>query len=52
MAKKKSDHYSPSPVKKTYQGQGSNTKFGHKGGGRNGSTPCKKYKKRYRGQGR
>jgi hypothetical protein len=50
--KKNLDNYFPPMEKKTYQGQGRNTKFGHKGGGPNGSTPTKKYKKRYRGQGR
>ena len=39
-------------VKKTKQGMGNNTKTGHKGGGPNGSTQSKHYKKKYRGQGR
>lgn len=38
--------------KKTRQGKGKFTKWGSKGGGLNGSTVSKKYKKRYRGQGR
>jgi len=36
------------PKKKTYQGQGKRTKFGHPGP--NGGN--KRYKKRYRGQGK
>ena len=39
-------------VKKTNQGDSINTKRGHKGGGPNGSTQSKNYKKKYRGQGR
>ena len=38
--------------KKTRQGQGRHTKFGHKGGGSNGATSSKHYKKKYRGQGK
>ena len=38
--------------KKTKQGMGRNTKYGTRGGGPNGSTTSKTYKKRYRGQGR
>jgi hypothetical protein len=38
--------------KKTNQGNGKFSKFGHKGGGQNGSTPSKKYRKKYRGQGK
>ena len=39
-------------VKKTKQGKSINTKKSHKGGGVNGSTKGKHYKKKYRGQGR
>jgi len=39
-------------VKKTKQGMSNNTKRGSKGGGPNGSTKGKHYKKKYRGQGR
>jgi len=38
--------------KKTRQGNGKYTKRGNKGGGVNGSTTSKNYKKQYRGQGR
>ena len=38
--------------KKTYIGSSNNTKWGNKGGGTNGSTPSKKYRKKYRGQGK
>jgi hypothetical protein len=38
-------------VKKTRSGNGINTKRSHKGGGPNGSTQGKHYKKRNRGQG-
>ena len=38
--------------KKTKQGKGRNTKYGNRGGGPNGSTKSKSYKKRSRGQGR
>ncbi len=38
--------------KKTRQGAGKFTKWGHKGGGPSGSTASKKYRKKYRGQGR
>lgn len=41
-----------SKKKKTNQGMSNYTKFGNKGGGKGGSTTSKKYKKRYRGQGR
>tara|TARA_R110000824_G_scaffold288963_1_gene477407 strand:- start:501 stop:755 length:255 start_codon:yes stop_codon:yes gene_type:complete len=37
--------------KKTSIGCGKFSKWGHKGGGQNGSTPSKKYRKRPRGQG-
>ena len=39
-------------IKKTNQGKSINTKRSHKGGGSNGSTQGKYYKKRYRGQGK
>ena len=39
-------------VKKTKQGDSINTKRSHKGGGPDGSTQGKFYKKRYRGQGK
>tara|TARA_Y100000034_G_scaffold133494_1_gene199086 strand:+ start:1165 stop:1326 length:162 start_codon:yes stop_codon:yes gene_type:complete len=39
-------------IKKTYQGLGKGTRYGHKGGGLNGSPQSKKYKKKYVGQGR
>jgi len=38
--------------KKTRQGSGKHSKFSHSGGGPNGSTISKKYRKKYRGQGR
>jgi|TARA_Y100000310_G_scaffold316990_1_gene369376 hypothetical protein len=38
--------------KKTRQGHGRHTKFGHKGGGSKGSTPSHHYKKKYKGQGK
>ena len=38
--------------KKTKQGNSINTKRSHKGGGPNGSTQGKYYKKRNRGQGK
>ena len=38
--------------KKTNQGQGVFTKSPNRGGGPNGSTISKKYKKPYRGQGK
>ncbi len=38
--------------KTTNQGSGKNSKAYSKGGGPNGSTISKKYKKKYRGQGR
>ena len=41
----------PTP-KKTRQGMSNSTKRGRRGGGPNGSTTSKTYKKRYRGQGR
>ena len=39
-------------IKKTKQGKSINTKTSHKGGGMNGSTKGKNYKKKYRGQGK
>ena len=53
MAKKVggSTYKEPRP-KKTSQGKGGNTKYGHGGGGPRGAKPSKTYKKRYRGQGR
>jgi len=39
-------------AKKTIQGNSKFTKTGSKGGGPNGSTTSKHYKKKYRGQGR
>ena len=44
--------YREKKQKKTTQGMGNRTKYGNKGGGPNGSTTSKTYKKRYRGQGR
>ena len=44
--------YVESIPKKTRQGNSNLTKRGSKGGGPNGSTTSKTYKKRYRGQGR
>ena len=38
--------------KKTSIGNSRNTKRSHKGGGPNGSTKGRHYKKRYRGQGK
>ena len=38
--------------KKTKQGKGKLTKYGHRGGGPNGSTKSKNYKKKPRGQGK
>ena len=38
--------------KKTNQGRGKNSKRYSKGGGPNGSTISKKYRKTYRGQGK
>ena len=38
--------------KKTRQGNGKFSKFGHKGGGPGGSTPSKSYRKKSRGQGK
>ena len=52
MAKKQNSNGRRSVPKKTRQGRSANTKSGHKGGGKNGSTPSKGYKKTYRGQGK
>jgi len=41
-----------SKKKKTRQGKGNHTKYGSKGGGLNGSTKSKIYKKKHRGQGK
>ena len=38
--------------KKTRQGKSRLTKTGNKGGGVDGSTPSKHYRKKYRGQGK
>ena len=38
--------------KKTRQGRSINTRYGNKGGGTNGTTPSKLYKKKRRGQGK
>jgi hypothetical protein len=50
MAKNNENHQGAKP-KKTRQGRGTFTKYGNKGGGPNGSTTSKHYKKRSRGQG-
>jgi hypothetical protein len=42
----------PHPKKKTRQGRGKKTKYGRKGGGPEGSTKSKNYKKPRRGQGK
>ena len=52
MAKKIVNTYKEKKQKKTTQGMGNRTKYGHKGGGPNGSTKSKHYKKKSRGQGR
>lgn len=52
MAVKYSGQAHTKPKKKTRQGMSNNTKQGRKGGGPNGSTKSKLYKKRYRGQGK
>jgi|TARA_Y100000310_G_scaffold250147_1_gene256309 hypothetical protein len=46
-----SAYHTPHP-KKTRQGKSNNTKRCNRGGGPNGSTTAKHYKKKYRGQGR
>tara|TARA_R100000005_G_scaffold95775_1_gene78720 strand:- start:6718 stop:6879 length:162 start_codon:yes stop_codon:yes gene_type:complete len=50
-ARKQTQHHGHDP-KKTRIGKGKNTKWGNKGGGPNGSTVSKCYKKKYRGQGK
>ena len=52
MAKQVGNNYRQTKQKKTNQGMGERTKYGHKGGGPNGSTQSKNYKKKSRGQGR
>lgn len=49
MAKKKGLRQSLKRKKKTRQGNGKFSKFGHKGGGERGSTPSKHYRKKKRG---
>jgi hypothetical protein len=44
--------FTNSGPKKTSIGNGTFSKFGHKGGGRKGSTPSGNYRKKSRGQGR
>ena len=51
MAKQVGNTYKEKKQKKTTQGMGKRTKYGNKGGGPNGSTPSKHYKKKSRGQG-
>ena len=46
------NNYHISKPKKTKQGMGGNTKYGHAGGGPRGGKPSKSYKKKYRGQGK
>ena len=48
---KTSNKINQNPPKKTRQGKSARTKYGSRGGGQNGSTKSKLYKKRYRGQG-
>ena len=43
--------YRETKQKKTSQGMGKRTKYGNKGGGPDGSTKSKNYKKKSRGQG-
>ena len=52
MAKVKRSSKIAGPKKKTRQGLGRFSKFGNKGGGPGGSTTSKRYRKKYRGQGR
>ena len=52
MAVRIGDHYRQTHPKKTRQGKGRNTKYGNRGGGPNGSTKSKYYKKRPKGQGK
>ena len=51
MAKQLQNTYKEKKQKKTSQGMGKRTKYGNKGGGPNGSTKSKNYKKKTRGQG-
>ena len=51
MAIQKGNNYREKRQKKTSQGMGNRTKYGNKGGGPNGSTQSKHYKKKSRGQG-
>ena len=51
MAVRSGNYYRPIKQKKTSQGMGKRTRYGNKGGGPNGSTQSKNYKKKYRGQG-
>ena len=51
MAKQVGNTYREKKQKKTSQGMGNRTKYGNKGGGPNGSTKSKNYKKKSRGQG-
>ena len=51
MAKQVGNTYRETRQKKTSQGMGNRTKYGNKGGGPNGSTQSKHYKKKSRGQG-
>jgi hypothetical protein len=50
--KKPINKFKKNKSKKTSIGQGKFSKFGHKGGGPQGSTPSKQYRKRSRGQGK
>jgi len=52
MAKKVTSTYREKKQKKSSQGMGKRTKYGNKGGGPNGSTKSKNYKKKSRGQGK
>ena len=51
MAKQVNSTYRETNQKKTSQGMGRRTKYGNKGGGPNGSTKSKNYRKKSRGQG-
>ena len=52
MAKKVTKKISTSTKKKTRIGNSKFTKHYNRGGGERGSTPSKKYRKPYRGQGK
>ena len=52
MAKQVGNTYREKKQKKSSQGMGKRTKYGNKGGGPNGSTKSKNYKKKSRGQGK